>query len=210
MANRVFLFSSIATWLNYAAAFGVMFFFSIYLQVVKGVSPKSTGFILVIQPIVQSVIAPLAGRLADRYRPAPIATLGMLICTVALMVSLLLSRESPFSLVIGIQVCMGLGFGVFSTPNNTAIMNSVSSQEYGMASSVVATMRTTGMLACMTLITLILAHHMGTEPVTAATADEFLASMKLSFLIFSFMGMAGVILSFNRFEARRKNVDSTP
>jgi MFS family permease len=208
--NRVFLFSSGATWLNYAAAFGVMFFFSIYLQVVKGVSPKSTGFILVIQPIVQSVVAPLAGRLADRYRPAPIATIGMGLCTVALMISLLLSRDSSFALVITIQILMGIGFGIFSTPNSAAIMNSVTPREYGMASSVVATMRTTGMLTCMTMITLILSHYMGDDPVTPATADGFISSMRLSLLIFSGMGMAGVFLSMGRFEPRRKSIDSKP
>lgn len=208
--NRVFLFSSGATWLNYAAAFGVMFFFSIYLQVVKGVSPRGTGFILVIQPIVQSIVAPIAGRLADRHNPAPIATIGMLLCTIALMVSLLLSRDSSFALVITIQILMGIGFGTFSTPNSTAIMNSVTPREYGMASSVLATMRTTGMLTCMTMITLILSHFMGEEPVTPATADAFISSMKLSLLIFSIMGLFGVVLSLGRFQSRRKSVDSTP
>jgi MFS family permease len=198
--NRVFLFSSIATWLNYAAAFGVMFFFSIYLQVVKGVSPKDTGFILVIQPALQAIFAPYAGRLADRYSPAPIATIGMAICTTALAISLFLSKESSFSLIFIIQILMGIGFGTFSTPNSTAVMNSVSPREYGMASAVVATMRTTGMLACMTMITLILSSYMGSEPVSLQSADGFISSMRLSLFIFTIMGLLGVAFSFGRFE----------
>ncbi len=67
--NRTFTFNSLATLINYAASFGVMFFFSIYLQAIKGFSPKTTGFILMIQPVIQAVLAPVAGRLSDKYPP---------------------------------------------------------------------------------------------------------------------------------------------
>jgi EmrB/QacA subfamily drug resistance transporter len=169
LANRVFVCSNLATWLNYAASFGIMFFFSLYLQIIKDVPPKTTGFILILQPLLQAVCAPIAGRLADCHRPAMIATAGMSICTLGLIVASRLSADSSFTMIYTVLILMGFGFGFFSTPNSTAIMASIAPRDYGMASSLMATMRTTGMLASMTIITLLLGHFLGDRPVTAET-----------------------------------------
>ena len=125
LANRIFFYSNLATWLNYAASFGIMFFFSLYLQIIKGMPPKTTGFILIIQPLIQALCAPYAGRLADRRRPAPIATAGMALCTLGLLVSALLTASSSLAMIYTVLILMGVGFGFFSTPNTTAIMASI-------------------------------------------------------------------------------------
>ena len=72
--NRVFAFSNLATLINYAASFGIGFFFSLYLQVVRGYSPQWAGWILIIQPVFQAALSPFFGRLADRVSPAGLAT----------------------------------------------------------------------------------------------------------------------------------------
>ncbi len=198
MANRIFVYSNLATWLNYAASFGVMFFFSLYLQIIKGLPPKSTGFILILQPLLQAACAPIAGRLADRYRPAHIATAGMTLCTLGLAVSTQLSASSSFTMIYSVLILMGLGFGFFSTPNSTAIMASIPPRDYGMASSLMATMRTTGMLTSMTIITLLLGHFLGDQPVTTGTGPAFIATMQASMLLFCLMGLAAIGFSLGR------------
>lgn len=198
LANRVFALSNVATWLNYAASFGIMFFFSIYLQVIKGVSPKYTGFILIIQPLLQAFFAPLAGRMADSCNPAPIATLGMGFCTIGLAAAAAITATSSFMFIYAVLIVMGIGFGLFSTPNNTVIMASVNRRDYGMAASLIATMRTTGMLTAMTLITLLLSWFLGREPVTAATGPRFLAAMHTAMVIFSLLGCGGILCSIGR------------
>jgi EmrB/QacA subfamily drug resistance transporter len=198
LANRVFFYSNLATWLNYAASFGIMFFFSLYLQIIKGMPPKTTGFILIIQPLIQAICAPYAGRLADRHRPAPIATAGMALCTLGLLVSAMLTASSSFAMIYSVLILMGLGFGFFSTPNTTAIMASISPRDYGMASSLIATMRTTGMLTCMTVITLLLGHFLGDRPVAPETGAAFMAAMQSAMLIFSLMGLLAIAFSLGR------------
>jgi len=198
IGNKEFLFSCVATWLNYAAIFGVIFYFSIYLQVVKGLSPRNAGFILAIQPVTQMLCATLAGRLADKYNPASIATIGMAISTIALLVALTLTPDSGFPLIVAILILMGIGFAIFATPNTKAVMGSVSRREYGMASSVISTMRSTGALTCMTLITLVIYYFMGENPVTMETIDGFLSSMRVSFVLFAGMGSMAIVLSFYR------------
>jgi EmrB/QacA subfamily drug resistance transporter len=198
VANRVFALSCIATWLNYAASFGIMFFFSIYLQIIKGVSPKLTGFILITQPLLQAFCAPLAGRMADKHNPAPIATLGMTLCTISLAAAAAIDASSSFIFIFAVLIVMGVGFGLFSTPNTTAIMASVDRRDYGMASSLIATMRTTGMLTAMTLITILLSWFLGTEPVVLENGHLFLAAMRSAMVIFSILGLAGIVCSLGR------------
>jgi EmrB/QacA subfamily drug resistance transporter len=196
--NKVFALSNIATWLNYASSFGIMFFFSIYLQVIKGMPPKLTGFILIIQPLLQAFCAPIAGRLADKYSPAPIATIGISLCTAGLICATFITESSSFALIYSVLIIMGLGFGFFSTPNSTAIMSSIDKRDYGMASSMIATMRTTGMLTAMTLITVLLSYYLGDQPISAETGAGFVATMHAAMSIFSLLGVAGIWCSLSR------------
>ncbi len=197
--NRVFTFSNIATWINYAACFGLIFFFSLYLQSVKGLSAQATGLILVIQPIVQALFSPISGRLADRYPPAQIATIGMAICTIDLVMAVFITPETPMFMIYIILALIGLGFGLFSSPNTTAIMSSVEAEHYGIAASLMATMRGAGMLTSMTIITAVLTVFMGDQPVAPDTIDGFIASMHTAFICFSIMCAAGIGFSVVRF-----------
>jgi len=196
--NRTFAFSNIATWINYSVSFGVMFFFSIYLQTVKGLSPKDTGMLLVVQPLIQAIVSPLAGRLADRYAPDKMATIGMAIGTVALCLSATVSAASSLLMVRLVLILLGFGFGLFSSPNTTAVMASVTPREYGMAASLLATMRSTGMLTCMTITTVILSIYLGDLPITVATGPAFVSSMRAALLLFAVLSFAGIGFSIGR------------
>lgn len=196
--NRTFTFSNIATLLNYAASFGVTFFFSLYLQVTKGISPQTAGFILVLQPLIQAAVAPYAGKLSDRYRPAPIATFGMTLCTIGLALTTTLQADSSLVAIFGIQIIMGFGFGLFSTPNTAVIMSSVEKTDYGMASSMLATMRTVGMLTSMTVITVLLGHYLGKREITIETTQEFIKTMHTAMMIFTVTGIGAIFCSFKR------------
>ena len=198
--NRTFTLSNIATLLNYAASFGVTFFFSLYLQITKGLSPQTAGFILVTQPLLQAAVAPFAGRLADKYRAAPIATFGMTLCTLGLAWASTLDATTSLAGIFGIQIVMGLGFGLFSTPNTTVIMSSVEKIDYGMASSMLATMRTVGMLAAMTVITVLLAHFLGEQEVGPETTKEFITTLQTAMRIFTVTGIVAIFCSIGRTE----------
>ncbi len=200
--NRVFAFSNIATWINYTASFGVMFFFSLYLQTIKGLSPKDTGLFLVIQPLIQAIVSPLAGRLADRYAPHKLATMGMAVGTIALGVSATIAADSSLLTVRLVLALLGLGFGLFSSPNTAAVMASVAPLNYGMAASLLATMRSTGMLTCMTIITVIVSLYLGDLPITHASGPAFVASMRTALLCFALLSLAGIGFSLGRVPRR--------
>lgn len=198
VSNKVFALSNLATLLNYTASFGITFFFSIYLQVIRGMSPKATGFILVIQPLLQAICAPIAGRLADKYSPTPIATFGMAMGTIGLTICIFISSTSSYFHILSVLVIMGIGFGFFSTPNSTAIMTSIDKRDYGMASSMIATMRTVGMLTAMTLITIFLSHYLGDQPVSKSTGPQFIATIHSSMIVFTLLSIIGIFCSLAR------------
>lgn len=197
-SNRVFAFSNLATLINYAASFGITFLFSLYLQVTKGLSPKNAGFILLIQPVIQTFLSPWAGKLSDKYSSSKIATIGMIICAGSIFLCTFISADTSLGLIYIILVVMGIGFSLFSSPNMNAVMGSVEPKHYGIAGSLVATMRTFGMLTSMTCITLLFSLIMGDLEVVAETSDLFLKSMQSAMLIFSGLSLFGVLSSMVR------------
>jgi len=193
--NLPFTFSNLATFINYASTASFMFFFSLYLQYVKGFSPQSAGLLLVVQPAVQALLAPLAGRLADSYPPARIATLGMAFCTVGLFFAATIGADTSFTLIVAVMVMLGMSLGLFSTPNMSAIMGSVGPQHLGTAASMVSTMRTTGMLFSATAIAVVLSVYLGDQAVDHGNVPLFVKSMQTSLYLFAAMSLVGTFFS---------------
>ncbi len=198
LRNRVFAFSNLATLINYAASFGLTFFLSLYLQYIKGMSPQATGAILIVQPLIQAVLSPVTGRLSEKIAPPMLATAGMIICAAGLGIAASVTADTPQWVIQIILVIMGLGFALFSSPNIITVMGSVSEKDYGIASGFVATMRTTGMLISMTIITLVFKYFMGSHSVTPELAGKFIQSMHICLLIFCILCIAGIFCSLGR------------
>jgi MFS family permease len=184
--------------INYASSFGVTFLFSLYLQEVKLFSPRDAGFVLIVQPLVQAVLSPYAGKLSDRFSSSKIATIGMAVCAFALFLCSFIKESTPVINIYAVLILMGTGFSIFSSPNMNAVMSSVKSKYYGVAASLVATMRTFGMLVSMTLITFLFSVLMKTSEVSYETRTIFLLSMKTSFILFSVLSVMGVFCSLGR------------
>jgi len=198
LENRVFALSNLAALFNYAATFGVTFFLSLYLQFVKGMGPQQAGTILIVQPIFQAIFSPFFGRLSDRIPAAYVATSGMVFCVLGLAVATQLTAESSLSMILLLLAFLGLGFALFSSPNVSMIMGSVSPRHLGIASGLSASMRTLGMLTSMMIITLIFSYLMHGQPVTLETQAAFLRSMRMALLIFCALCVIGIGCSLGR------------
>ena len=193
--NLAFTFSNLATFFNYASASSFVFFLSLYLQYVKALSPQDAGMLIIIQPVVQAMLALFTGRLADIYPPSRIATLGMIFCAFGLVAAALINPHTSYIYFVVVMVLLGMSYGLFSTPNMTAIMNSVGPRHHGTASSMVSTMRNTGMLFSTTTITVILSLYLGDQPITRSNIPQFIESMRSSLFLFSALSLLGTIFS---------------
>ncbi len=194
-SNRTFAFSNIATMINYASSFGVTFLLSLYLQSVRGFSPQTAGLILMTQPLIQVIFSYISGRMSDSIDPGKIATAGMALCAGGLIAASFITPHMPLQLIYLIMVLMGLGFGFFSSANMSAIMGSVKPREYGVASSMLATMRTSGMLISMTIVTFLISIFMGSSGVVDGNGEVFTLMMKYTFILFAVLSATGTVLS---------------
>jgi hypothetical protein len=96
----------------------------------------------------------------------------------------------------------GFGFALFSSPNTNAVMGSVESRFYGVASATLATMRSTGQMLSMGIAMLIFAVNIGDAAITPERYGPFLTSVRTAFIIFSILSCAGIFASLARGDAR--------
>jgi EmrB/QacA subfamily drug resistance transporter len=196
--NRIFAFSNLAALFNYSATAAVAFLMSLYLQYIKGLPPQKAGLVLVAQPIVMALASPFAGRLSDRSEPRVIASLGMALSAAGLLLFSLLGPDTDFPFIVGSLVLLGLGFGLFSSPNTNAVMCSVEKKHLGVASAALGTMRLTGQMMSAGTAMMIFALFMGRVPITPAVYPQFLRSARFAFAFFSALCVAGVFSSLAR------------
>ncbi|MBP0623962.1 MFS transporter [Cupriavidus consociatus] len=125
-----------------------------YFQHVLGRGQVETGFLLTPWSVVVALMAPLAGRLSDRYPPGLLGGVGLAVLSAG-MVSLALLPDNPSALDIGIRMCIcGAGFGFFQSPNLKALMASAPRERSGGASGVIATARLLGQATGAALVAL--------------------------------------------------------
>ena len=204
--NTAFTFSSLAALINYSATFAVTLLLSYYLQFIKGLEPQAAGLILVAQPIIMAITAPIAGRMSDRFDARLIATTGMATVTLALFTLTFIDGNTPLNdIIIGLGV-LGLGFGLFSSPNTNVIMGSVERRFYGVASATVSTMRLIGQTMSIGIATLVFSLFIGRVQLTPDQYPALLESIQLCFVVFTALCFIGVFVSWWRGE--KKDVEN--
>ena len=201
--SKAFTFSNVAALINYSATFAITFLMSLYLQYLKGFNPESAGLILVAMPAMQAILSPLAGRLSDRIEPRLIASAGMALTTIGLVIFIFLSAETPLGLIIGNLLLIGFGFALFSSPNTNAVMSSAPNTAYGVASATLATMRQIGMVLSMGIAMLMFTlYNIGRVQITPEYYPLFQQSMKTAFIIFAVLCFGGIFASLARGKVR--------
>ncbi|MBY4732990.1 MFS transporter [Cupriavidus pauculus] len=125
-----------------------------YFEHVLGRNPVETGFLLTPWSAVVALMAPIAGRLSDRYPPGLLGGIGLAVMAAG-MASLAIMPADAGVLNIGIRMAVcGAGFGFFQSPNLKALMASAPRERAGGASGVVATARLLGQAIGAALVAL--------------------------------------------------------
>lgn len=190
--NRVFAFSNLAALINYAATYAVAFLLSLYLQNVRGLGAQAAGVLLVVQPIVQAAVSPFAGRLSDRVPARVLASAGMAVIAAGLAGLAFIGPAVPLAAVAAALAALGIGFGLFSSPNTSAVMGSVPRPQYGVASATLATVRMTGQAFSMGIAMLVFA------VVGSGRESTNLAALQTAFGVFAVLSAIGVAASLAR------------
>jgi DHA2 family multidrug resistance protein-like MFS transporter len=141
-----------------------------YFQDVLRLSETQTGFLMTPWPIAIALMAPISGRLADRYAPGLLggAGLGLMACGLT-AVALLPAGASHLDIAWRLTLC-GLGFGLFQSPNNKVIITSAPRDRSGGASGMQSTARLTGQSFGAALVAVIFGLHQGGAPAAPVTS----------------------------------------
>ena len=166
-----------------------------YFQYVKGFDPQLTGLILIVSPIVMSVTAPIAGKLSDKMHPQKIATVGMAIATVSLIILSFLDQNTSIYIILFAMALNALGTGLFSSPNMNAIMSSVDEKDAAFASAGQLTTRAIGQAMSLGLLTLIFSWIMGDLVFSVQYANLIIKATQIIFVMCVITSFLSIIAS---------------
>ncbi len=177
--NRMFSAANFAGFLASVGRGGVMLMLIILLQGIwlplHGISYQNTPFWAGIYMIPMlagfAVMGPISGWLSDRYGARGFSTLGMVIVGVMFYALAALPYDFSYLPFAVILFVMGIGSGMFASPNTASIMNSVPEEHRGAASGMRATLQNTGSIASMMLFfTIVISSLAGSLPTAFVSA----------------------------------------
>lgn len=156
--NRTFAYGNLSALLASLSRGGLMFMLVLLLLQgiwlpLHGFSYESAPFWagIYMLPLTAGIVimGPLSGILSDKYGPRWIATGGMIIVTLSFLLLAMLPYDFSLLEFVFVEFMMGVGSGMFSSPNTAAIMLSVPSQDRGVASGMISTLKNTANMASM-------------------------------------------------------------
>ncbi|MGH2975238.1 MAG: MFS transporter [Solirubrobacterales bacterium] len=142
--NRMFAAATGAAFINGLSRFALMFIFVFYFQGAQSDDPITAGIKLAPMALGMLVSSPLAGIWADRHGSRALAALGMLVSAAALAGMTTLEPQSPYWQSMLWLVLVGVGSGMFNSPNTAAMMGTVPVERRGIAAGARTMLQNTG------------------------------------------------------------------
>ncbi len=142
--NRTFSLNILARFMLFVSVSMNVLLMPFYLQVVLGYSPAETGMLIAPISIAIGAMAPISGWLTNSVSTRYLSAFGMAVLGLGLFLTTRLGVTSGYADVLWRLILIGVGHGIFQTPNNTSIMDSVSRDKFGIASGLMALMRGVG------------------------------------------------------------------
>jgi len=139
-----FSFGNTARWISFVAMSVSNLLMPFFLQLAMGLDPLRAGFLVAPTPFAMALLAPFTGWLSERFAPERLCAFGLAINGAAFVfLSSLTAGTSTTQIVTGLAL-LGIGMGIFQTPNNNLLMSSVPRHRLGVGSSVLSIVRSLG------------------------------------------------------------------
>jgi len=212
---REFTGGVIAQMLNTISWGAFLLLLSLYFQLVLNLSPLDAGLRILPFDVIFLFSGVVAGRLSDKYGHLPFTTLGLSLTSVSLYLFSTLTEAMPFSRIIIYLIILGIGIGMFISPNISSIMSSVPAMRRGVASGVRATFFNAGFAISLNLaisimtvtapyaiVTRIISsvHQIGISP---AERELFVRGLNNTYLWLAIINLAAIPPSAFRGKSRR-------
>jgi len=150
--DRLFAAATAAAFINGLSRFALMFVFVFYFQGAQGDDPILAGIKLAPMAVGMLVSSPLAGLAADRRGSRALAAWGMLVTAAALALMMTLQPDSSYWLVSVLLFAVGVGSGLFNSPNTAAMMGAVAPNRRGIAAGARTMLQNTGAVVSIAFV----------------------------------------------------------
>ncbi len=200
---RLFTAGNISNLLSGLAFASLAFVMSLYFQLVRGYGPVQTGIALIPLDATLIIVGPLSGTLSDKYGSRGLSSLGLVIASIGfLLLSGITGVTSTIQIIIWLAI-IGVGIGLFRSPNASSVMGSVPANERGIASGIRATIFNTSIVASIPLTVALMTADIPYAKLVnligpAGTAAQAIATSEIPLLLagiqHSLIGFAAVIL----------------
>lgn len=194
--NALFSVNLVTGFMVFVAIAGTIILIPFYLELVLGFPTGQVGLLMAVIPVGLGIVAPLSGALSDRVGTRPITVVGLLILVAGYFsMSTLTAGTTTVGFILRF-LPLGIGMGVFQSPNNSAVMGAVPRRRLGIASGLLAITRTLGQTAGIAVVGALWAARVFTYvggPVSGgATAAN--AAAQAQALHDTFLGLTAFIL----------------
>ncbi|MBO8137675.1 MAG: MFS transporter [Desulfotomaculum sp.] len=202
---RLFTMANISALISYMSHFSIIFLLPFYLKDVRNLEPSTAGILMAASPMVILVVAPLSGTLSDRIGSRLLSSLGLAVVSISMLLISSVNAGTSLVILALYLALLGLGIGLFQSPNNSAIMGSVPKHRLGTASGTLASMRNIGMVVGVALSGAIfnsrLPVYLNELKMTGLKTAQSLAFVKAMhdvFLTGAFLAAVGMLVSIFR------------
>jgi EmrB/QacA subfamily drug resistance transporter len=196
---RMFRVAALSSVINFICFFGVLFLMPFYLIAARGWTAGEAGLVFMVMPVTMAVLAPLSGWASDRVGSRALSSAAMVGIALGLVSLGLLDAAAPTLRIVLSLVLIGLGLGSFSAPNSSALLGAAPPERRGIASGVVGTARSTGMMLGVALtgalFTAFLAAGGGS---VEAGGPPLFAAIRWTFWTLAGVALLGAALSYSR------------
>lgn len=202
--NRPFLMGNLSGFLSFAAMFTNTMLMPFYLQHILNYHPAQVGLMMSAFPIVMAFIAPISGHVSDRVGPVALTTGGLLITALGLFYLTSVNATSTALQILPGLLIMGLGSGMFQSPNNSSVMSSVPKPKLGLAGGISALVRNVGMVVGIALSVTLFENRQaaalrGISQATAAQqTSAFLNAYHAVLFVGAIIAVVAAFISLNR------------
>ena len=150
--NNLFSINLITGLMTFVAIAGAIILMPFYLEGILGYAPRQVGLMMAFIPIGLGVMAPISGALSDRFGSRPITVAGLLILVSGYMAMSTLTADTTVWGYAWRVLPIGIGMGIFQSPNNSAVMGAAPRERLGIASGLLSITRTLGQVTGIAIL----------------------------------------------------------
>src|SRR3954471_12854523 len=207
--NRMFAAATAAAFINGLSRFALLFVFVFFFQGAQGDDPITAGVKLTPMAIGMLVASPLAGIYADRHGSRALAALGMVVSALALIGMTTLQVDSPYWQSTLWLALVGIGSGMFNSPNTAAMMGTVPAWRRGVAAGARTMLQNTGAVISIAFVMAIVTAAVPQDVLLAifsgvssglsdARLEPFIQNMHTALWVLAATSLLGAVVSLMR------------